>query len=95
MKRFLNITAFVLGVAFTLGITVCAFANVSKAGDMVGVVAAKNAASIEVMDLPVVESVRGDYGSGRTRVEFDPAVVTVEQIVAAIADAGYGAEVVA
>jgi len=52
MKRFLNITGIVLGVALSLGMTVYAFANSSKAGDMVGVVATKKAAAIEVMDQP-------------------------------------------
>jgi copper chaperone CopZ len=46
-----------------------------------------------VEDLPGVESVKADYGSGRTHVEFDPAIVSVEQIVAAIVEAGYGADV--
>jgi hypothetical protein len=52
MKRLLNITGLVLGILLSLSMTVYAFANVSKAGDMVGVVAAKNAAAIEVMDQP-------------------------------------------
>jgi hypothetical protein len=52
MKKLLNITGLVLGILLTLSMTVYAFANVSKAGDMVGVVAAKRAAAIEVMDQP-------------------------------------------
>jgi hypothetical protein len=52
MKRYLNIIGLALGIMLTLGMTAYAFANVSKAGDMVGVIVAKNAASIEVMDQP-------------------------------------------
>jgi len=52
MKKFLNITGLVLGILLSLSMTVYAFANASKAGDMVGVVAAKKAAAIEVMDQP-------------------------------------------
>ncbi len=52
MKKILNITGVVLGVALSLSMTVYAFANSSKAGDMVGVVASKKAASIKVMDQP-------------------------------------------
>ncbi|MDO8964577.1 MAG: hypothetical protein Q7W30_08830 [Coriobacteriia bacterium] len=52
MKRFLNIIGVVLGVALTLGMTVYAFANASKADMMVGVVAAKQNAALEVMDQP-------------------------------------------
>lgn len=52
MKRFLNIAGVVLGVALTLGMTVYAFANASKAGEMVGVVTTAKFASLEVMDQP-------------------------------------------
>jgi hypothetical protein len=52
MKRFLNITGLVLGLLLSLSMTVYAFANSSKAGDMVGVVVAKKAAAVEVMDQP-------------------------------------------
>ncbi len=46
-----------------------------------------------VDDLPGIGSVKADYGKGTTLVEFDPALVSIEQIVTAIKDAGYGAEV--
>jgi hypothetical protein len=52
MKKLLNITGLVLGILLTGSMAVYAFANVSKAGDMVGVVAAANAAAIEVTDQP-------------------------------------------
>ena len=52
MKRFLNILGIVAGVALTLTMTVYAFANAASAGKMVGVVATKNVASVEVMDQP-------------------------------------------
>ena len=52
MKRFLNIVAVVLGVSLTLGMTVYAFANASKAGKMTGVVTTPQKAAIEVMDQP-------------------------------------------
>ena len=52
MKRFLNILGVVLGVLFTLSMTVYAFANASSAGKMVGVVATAKNASVEVMDQP-------------------------------------------
>jgi len=55
MKRFLNIIAVILGVSLTLGMTVYAFANASKADDMVGVVTTAKYASIEVMDQPGAE----------------------------------------
>lgn len=52
MKRFLNIVGIVLGVGLTLGMTVYAFANASKAGQMVGIVANDRTAVVQVMDQP-------------------------------------------
>ncbi len=52
MKRFLNIVGVVVGVLFTLSMTVYAFAHASDAGKMVGVVATAKNASLEVMDQP-------------------------------------------
>jgi len=52
MKRFLNIVGVVIGVLFTLSMTVYAFANASSAGKMVGVVTTAKNASVEVMDQP-------------------------------------------
>ena len=52
MKRFLNIIGIILGVSLTLGMTVYAFANAGSAGKMIGVVATKATASVEVMDQP-------------------------------------------
>ena len=46
-----------------------------------------------VDDLPGISLVKADYGKGTTLVEFDTALVSLGQIVAAIKDAGYGAEV--
>ncbi len=48
---------------------------------------------MDVSDLDGVESVRADYGTGVTHVEFDPARVTLDKIVATIKAAGYEAEV--
>ena len=52
MKRILNIIGIILGVSLTLGMTVYAFANAGSAGKMVGVVASRSTASLEVMDQP-------------------------------------------
>jgi hypothetical protein len=52
MKRFLNIVGVVIGVLFTLTMTVYAFANASDAGKMVGVVTTAKSAAVEVMDQP-------------------------------------------
>jgi len=52
MKRFLNIVGVVVGVLFTLSMTVYAFANASSADKMVGVVTTARNASVEVMDQP-------------------------------------------
>ena len=55
MKRFLNIIAIIAGVSLTLAMTVYAFANAGTAGKMVGVVADKATASVEVMDQPAAK----------------------------------------
>jgi hypothetical protein len=52
MKRILNIIAIILGVSLTLAMTVYAFANAGSAGKMIGVVATKATASVEVMSQP-------------------------------------------
>lgn len=52
MKRFLNVIAVVAGISLTLGMTVYTFANTSKSGTMIGVVAKGSIASVEVMDQP-------------------------------------------
>jgi Cu+-exporting ATPase len=48
---------------------------------------------MSVDDLPGVASASADYVKGTAHVEFDPSAVTVDEIVAAIRDAGYTAEV--
>jgi hypothetical protein len=50
MKRFLNIIALSLGILLNLSVIAYGLVNVSKAGDMTGVVVAKSNASLEVMD---------------------------------------------
>jgi len=45
-----------------------------------------------VGELEGVESVETDYVSGDTLVTYDPDVVTLDDIVAAIRSAGYDAE---
>lgn len=45
-----------------------------------------------VGELEGVHGVATDHVTGETRVEFDPDVVTVDEIVAAIRSAGYDAE---
>lgn len=42
-------------------------------------------------ELPGVEEAVANYGTERTRVTFDPAAVSAEQIAQAIRDAGYTA----
>lgn len=44
-------------------------------------------------DLPGVESATSDFATGITDVVYDPAVVTVDQLIEAIVGAGYGATV--
>jgi copper chaperone CopZ len=48
-----------------------------------------------VQDLPGVRAAKADYGSGVTRVDFDPAAISVDRIVAAIVEAGYSAALAA
>jgi Cu+-exporting ATPase len=48
-----------------------------------------------VGDLPGVTAAKADYVKGTAHVEFDPAVVSVDEIVASIREAGYTAEVAA
>jgi copper chaperone CopZ len=48
-----------------------------------------------VDELPGIGSVKADYGSGVTRVDFDPAAISVDRIVAAIVEAGYSAALAA
>ena len=48
-----------------------------------------------VGDLVGVSSVKADFASGITHVEFDPALVTVDEISKAITEAGYVAQAVA
>jgi hypothetical protein len=52
MKRFFNVIALLVGISLTLSVTVYGFANTSKSGKMIGVVATKSTASVEVMDQP-------------------------------------------
>lgn len=52
MKRFLDIVAVVLGASITLGMTAYAFANVSSAGKMTGIVTTAREAALEVADQP-------------------------------------------
>jgi copper chaperone CopZ len=47
-----------------------------------------------VGDLPGVSHAKADYASGRTQVEFDPDDVSAAEIIAAIVEAGYTAELV-
>ncbi len=46
-------------------------------------------------DLDGVSSSQVDYVKGTATAEYDPAVVSVEQILTAVRDAGYTAEVAA
>jgi copper chaperone CopZ len=46
-------------------------------------------------DLPGVSSASADYVKGTAHVEYDPSTVSTDQIVAAVRDAGYTAEVAA
>jgi copper chaperone CopZ len=46
-----------------------------------------------VGELAGVASVSSDHRTGDTQVTYDPAVVSPEEIVGAIRQAGYGAEV--
>lgn len=48
-----------------------------------------------VEELPGISSVKADYGKGTTRVDFDPAVISTDEIMAAIVAAGYTAAIAA
>ena len=48
-----------------------------------------------VGDLEGVASAQVDYVKGTASIEYDPAVVSVEEILSAIREAGYTAEVAA
>jgi copper chaperone len=48
-----------------------------------------------VEDLPGVAAVKADYPTGITEVTYDPDVLDVAQIIDAVVQAGYGAEVAA
>jgi copper chaperone CopZ len=48
-----------------------------------------------VSDLAGVSSASADYVNGTAHVEYDPSIISVDQIVAAIRDAGYSADVAA
>jgi copper chaperone CopZ len=47
---------------------------------------------MSVDELPGIETVDANYGTARTRVTFDSALVSAEQVMSAIRDAGYSAE---
>ena len=47
---------------------------------------------MSVGDLLGVSLAKADFASGKTHVEFDPALVSVDQIVKAITEAGYSAQ---
>lgn len=47
---------------------------------------------MDVSDLTGVSSVSADHRNGMTEVTFDEAVVSSDEIIEAIAKAGYGAE---
>ena len=49
---------------------------------------------MDVNELPGVSVAEVDLASGITHVDFDPALLTVDEIVAAIKGAGYDAEAV-
>jgi len=48
-----------------------------------------------VGDLAGVSHVKADYAKGTAHVEFDPSAIAPEEIVTAIVDAGYTAEIAA
>jgi copper chaperone CopZ len=50
---------------------------------------------MNVGELAGVQSVRADRATEITHVEFDPAVVTVDEIIKVLGGAGYPAEVAA
>jgi copper chaperone CopZ len=48
---------------------------------------------MELEDLGGVDSATSDFVSGVTEVSYDPEQVTVDDMIAAIVRAGYGAQV--
>lgn len=48
---------------------------------------------MELEDLGGVESAVSDFRTGMTDVVYDPASVTVDDLIAAVVRAGYGAQV--
>ena len=46
-------------------------------------------------DLPGVTAASADFAKGTAHAEYDPSAVSVDQILAAIREAGYTAEVAA
>lgn len=49
---------------------------------------------MELEDVPGVVSANSDFRTGMTDIEYDPAATTVDDLVAAVVRAGYGAEAV-
>lgn len=49
---------------------------------------------MELEDVAGVVSANSDFRTGMTEVQYDPAQATVEDLVAAVVRAGYGAEAV-
>jgi copper chaperone CopZ len=47
---------------------------------------------MELEELPGVASAESDFRTGMTEVVYDPDAVTVENLLAAVVAAGYGAE---
>lgn len=47
---------------------------------------------MDVSDLPGVSSVNSDHRTGVTEVTYDEGTITSDEIIDAIAKAGYGAE---
>ncbi len=47
---------------------------------------------MELEELPGVEEAESDFATGMTEVTYDPDLVTVDSLIAAIVAAGYGAE---
>jgi copper chaperone CopZ len=48
---------------------------------------------MELEDLGGVESAVSDFRTGITDVAYDPSSVTIDELIAAVVRAGYGAEV--
>jgi copper chaperone CopZ len=48
---------------------------------------------MELEDVPGVTSAASDFRTGITEVVYDPAQASVENLIAAVVAAGYGAEV--